>query len=198
MVGFVAGYALALWRGRAYLFGGWDGERYLSSAYMFDPQSATWALLPPLESPRAFAVAAVLDDLIYVIGGYNGRVDLAETWIFDPEAAARNENPWSQGPRLLSPRAGAGVASAPLAIYVIGGGIALPTEGAERYDPTTRTWARVETPYGPNWRHMAAATVGADIYTVGGWAGAYLSATERYRASFRNFIPFGPVNEGQD
>ncbi len=190
----VAGYALAVWQARVYLFGGWDGERYLSSVYVYDPRDDRWGLLPPMESPRAFAVAAALGDLIYVVGGYNGRVDLAEMWVFDPKAAARGENPWSQGPPLLNPRGGAAAAVAPLALYVIGGGIALPADGAERYDPTTRTWSRVDTPYGPNWRHMAAATVAGDIYTVGGWAGSYLAATERYRASFRNFIPFGPVN----
>ncbi len=190
----MAGYALAVWQGRAYLFGGWDGERYLSSVYAYDPERDAWDLLPPMESPRAFAAAATLDDLIYVVGGYDGRVDLSDVWVFDPNVAAQGENPWSQAPPMLSPRGGATAVAAPLSVYVIGGGITLTVDGAERYDPSTRTWSRVDTPYGPNWRHMVAVGVGGDVFTVGGWAGAYLNATERYRASFRNFIPFGPVN----
>ena len=190
----LAGYALAVWHNRAFLFGGWDGARYLSSVYMYDPDADQWHLLPPMETPRAFAAAVTLDDLIYVVGGYDGRVDLADLWVFDPKAALRGENPWSQGPDMLSPRGGAAAVVAPLSVYVIGGGITLTADGAERYDLTTRTWSRVDTPYGPNWRHMAAAFLGGDIYTLGGWAGDYLAATERYRASFRNFIPFGPVN----
>ena len=191
----MAGYALVVWRGKAYLFGGWDGERYLSSVYMYDPTTNEWTLLPPMDSPRAFAAAVVLDDLIYVAGGYDGRVDVADFWVFDPARATAGENPWSEGPDMFAPRGGAAAVAAPLAIYVIGGGMALPVDGAERFDPVTRTWSRVDTPYGPNWRHMGVAIVGGDIYTVGGWAGAYLAATERFRASFRNFIPFGPVNQ---
>ena len=192
----VAGYALAVLNGKAYLFGGWDGERYLTSAYVYEPTTQRWELLPPLESPRAFAAAVVLDQHIYVIGGYNGQVDLADVWVFDPEAVVKGSNPWSQVQSLLTPRGGATAAAAARSIYVIGGGIALPAEGAERYDPLTDTWARLDTPYGPNWRHMGSAVLGGDVFIIGGWAGAYLPVTERYQASFRHFIPFGPVNTG--
>jgi len=190
----LAGYALAVWKEKVLFFGGWDGQRYLSSVYMYDPTSEKWDVLSPLPKARAFMAALVMDDLIYLVGGYDGQVDVADTWVFDVRAALRGDTPWSQGPPLLSPRGGAAGVVASNTLYVIGGGMSVPVDGAERYDPVSETWARVETPFGPNWRHLAAVTVGGDVYAMGGWAGTYLSVTERYRASFRNFIPFGPVN----
>lgn len=190
----MAGYALAVWQGKVLLFGGWDGHRYLSSVYMHDPEAGTWTVLSPLPQARAFAVAVVLGDLVYLVGGYDGQVDVADVWVFDVRAALRGDTPWSEGPPLLSPRGGAAGVVVSSSLYVIGGGIGVPVDGAERYDPVSETWARVETPFGPNWRHLAAVTVGGDVYAIGGWAGTYLPVTERYRASFRNFIPFGPVN----
>ncbi len=190
----VAGYALARWKGRIFLFGGWDGHAYLTSVYAYDPEEDRWAVLPPMSAPRAFAVAATLGDVIYVIGGYDGQADVPDVWAFDPNTLETGGNPWSQLQPLLSPRGGAGVAVSANAIYVIGGGMGLTVEGAERYDVTTDTWARIETPYGPNWRHMGVAVIGGDILTIGGWAGAHLPYVERYQASFRNFIPYGPVH----
>ncbi len=193
----IAAYALALWHDRIFLFGGWDGHQYLTSVYSYNPEEDRWYVLPPMGAPRAFAVAATLNDIIYVIGGYDGQADVVDVWAFDPKAFYAGGNPWSQVQPLLTPRGGAGVAVTVNAIYVIGGGISLTVDGAERYDVTTDTWARIDTPYGPNWRHMGTAAIGGDILTIGGWAGAFLPYVERYRASFRNFIPYGPVNQGK-
>jgi len=190
----LAGYALATWQGKVLLFGGWDGKRYLSSVYMHDPRSDVWDVLSPLPQARAFMAAVVMGDLIYLVGGYDGQVDVADVWVFDVRAALRGDTPWSQGPPLLSPRGGAAGVVVSNALYVIGGGMNVAADGAERYDPVSETWARVKTPFGPNWRHLAAVSVGGDVYAIGGWAGTYMPVTERYRASFRNFIPFGPVN----
>ena len=190
----LAGYALAVWEDRIYLFGGWDGEHYSSAVYAFDPKTGTWTLLPPMESPRAFAATAVLNGIVYVLGGFDGRVDLAEVWAFDPTAADSGTTPWSALPPMLDARGGAWATAIGQNLYVFGGGMTTPVEGAERFDPTTHTWARLETPYGPNWRHMGGAVVGDYVLLIGGWAGAHLPFVEQYQASFRSFIPFGPVN----
>ncbi len=192
----LAGAALAVWQQRIYLFGGWDGSHYLTSVYAFAPDENRWQVLPPLQAPRAFATAASLDDAIYVIGGYDGQTDVPDVWVFNPAAVESGHNPWSTIQPLLSPRGGAGAAVIARSLYVIGGGIALAVSGAERYDPTTDTWARVETPYGPNWRHMGVAPMGGSIITVGGWSGTHLPFVEAYQASFRSFIPYGPINQG--
>ncbi len=192
----LAGYALAVWKGKVFLFGGWDGRHYLSSAYEYLPAQDRWQILPPMDAPRAFATASLLDNVIYLVGGYDGQVDTADVWTFNPGALEAGENPWAQVESMLAPRGGAASAVLTRSLYIIGGGISLPADGAERYDPTTNTWARMETPYGPNWRDMGVAVIGGDILTVGGWAGVHLPFVEKYRASFRNFIPYGPVNQG--
>lgn len=191
----IAGYALAVWEDQVYLFGGWDGEQYLTSVYAYNPATGEWSLLPPLETSRAFAAVAVLNGHIYLLGGYDGRVDMADVRVFDPRAYMAGHNPWGTAQAMLSPRGGATAVVVGRSLYIIGGGVMLPAEGAERYDVLTDTWARLETPYGPNWRHMGAVVLSGDILAVGGWAGTYLPITERYQASFRNFIPYGPVDE---
>ncbi len=190
----LAGYALAVWQGQVYVFGGWDGEQYLATVYAFDPKSGRWTSLPPLPGRRAFAAAVTTENAIYLIGGFDGQTDLAEVWAFNPEALSRGLHPWSPLPAMLTPRGGGWATALNQNIYVVGGGIAVVVDGAERYDPNTGTWARITTPYGPNWRHMGGAAIGGDLILVGGWAGSPLPFVEQYRVSFRQFIPFGPVN----
>ena len=190
----LAGYGLAMWQDTIYLFGGWDGEQYLATVYAFDPETGQWYTLPPLPGQRAFPATVTTETAIYLLGGFDGQMDLAEVWAFDPEALQRGLHPWSSLPAMLSPRGGAWAAAIGQAIYVVGGGVAVVVDGAERYDPITGTWARINTPYGPNWRHMGGALIGGDLLLVGGWAGSVLPFVEQYRVSFRQFIPYGPVN----
>ena len=62
------------WRGSAgtilYAFGGasWEGE-WLSSMEVYDPQTDTWRLAPPMSVARSAFGSCVVDGILYVFGG---------------------------------------------------------------------------------------------------------------------------------
>jgi DNA-binding CsgD family transcriptional regulator len=63
-------YAVATYRDKGYVFGGWDGQGYVNTTLIYDPQSNHWTTGAALPIGRGFAGAAALGDAIYVVGGY--------------------------------------------------------------------------------------------------------------------------------
>ena len=53
-------HASAVVGGKLYVFGGFDGDEYLSTAEVYDPASDSWAQVTSLTSARSFFVAAAL------------------------------------------------------------------------------------------------------------------------------------------
>jgi len=52
-------YALATFEGRLYLFGGWDGQRFVNNVFVFDPGVSQWMEIEPMPTARGYAAAAV-------------------------------------------------------------------------------------------------------------------------------------------
>jgi len=187
----LTGYALALFDQQIYLFGGWDGQKVQDQIYRFDTRDKTWSLLGTLPQPLLFAAAASDQKCIYLAGGWNGNEAVTDSYCFHPDTGK-----WERLPSLQIPRQGAAATVQGNAFYILGG--ETPDTGqafGERFDLLSRTWARIETPYPPSWNHLALLSDGWNLYAFGGWANTYLAVSERYQASFRNFIPFGPVRE---
>lgn len=179
-------YALVSHEEKVYLFGGWDGERYVSTAYVYDPQSDGWSVLPGMDSARGFAGAASLNGELYVVGGYDGRRELTDCTAYNP--ATRT---WRECAPLTVGRGGLGVVAAGGQLYAIGGGGWSSYLGFnERYSPEQDSWQPVETPLVGEWRNPGVTVLGATIYAVGGWSSDYLSMTQAFEAlPFRIFIP---------
>ena len=68
---------------KLYVVGGFDGERAMDSAEVFDCCTNTWALLPPLLQRRCSCSCAVLRDQLYVVGGVCGPMALSHVERFD-------------------------------------------------------------------------------------------------------------------
>lgn len=179
-------YALVAHDDELHLFGGWDGERYVSTAYAYNPESDEWRVLPDMDIARGFAGAASLDDQIYVVGGYDGQRELTDCAAFDPLTEA-----WSQCAPLTVGRGGLGVAAIGGRLYAIGGGGSSTYLGFnERYSLDQDDWQIVDTPLVGEWRNPGVAVFGATIYAIGGWSRDYLSLNQALDPfPFQIFIP---------
>lgn len=180
--------------GRLYLFGGWDGETYLDTAYEYDPTLDNWQELPPLDRPRAWAAGGVIGNLLYVVGGYDGASELNTCIAYDDTSQL-----WQECSPMLQSRAGAGAVVLLNKLYVLGGGL-LPTSEvlfSEEYNPATDSWHMIETPWlqdSPKWFAPGISNVETRIYAFGGRQQETLLAdTFVLRAVFQTFLPAFPT-----
>jgi DNA-binding CsgD family transcriptional regulator len=190
-------YALAEQGGQIYLFGGWDGSVYLTRALRYDPAGGAWEMLPDMPTPRAFAAVGAIGGRIYVVGGYNGTEELDVCEAYDPETAS-----WASCPPMHAPRGGIGAAVIGDTLYVIGGGWDSYLVENEHFtpdgsDPTQGTWQTFPSPRLQEWRNLGVASSEMMLYATGGWDGAYLGATQAYRAVYRLYLPSAIGQRGE-
>ena len=178
-------YAIATYDGRVYVFGGWDGQGYSNSTFIYDPQTNRWTTGAPLPIGRGFAGAAALGDAIYVVGGY------ADDHEFDRcDRYLPQDNRWETCAPMSVARGGLSLVPISGRLYAIGGGWTGYLTFNERYDPATNSWNVVPSPFTGQWRGMGATHVGNDIYALGGWNGQYLNVLEKYSPfPFSIFVP---------
>ena len=178
-------YAIATYNDKVYVFGGWDGQGYANSTFIYDPTTNQWTTGAPLPIGRGFAGAAPLGDAIYVVGGYadNHEFDRCDRYL--PQ-----ENRWETCAPMSVARGGLSLVPIAGRLYALGGGWTGYLTFNERYDPGTNSWSVVPSPFTGQWRGMGAAHVGNDIYAVGGWNGQYLNVLEKYNPfPFNIFMP---------
>ena len=60
-----------------YIAGGFDGERCLNTAEMYDPALDQWTVIPSMQSPRSGVAVISYQDAIYAVGGFDGERRLA-------------------------------------------------------------------------------------------------------------------------
>jgi len=179
-------YALAYLGQRLYVFGGWNGERYVATVYVYDPQTDAWAEGSAMRSGQGFAAAAALEGRLYVVGGYDGERELTTCTAYDPLTET-----WMECAPLTVGRGGLGLVALGNQLYAIGGGGWTSYLGFnERYDPTDDIWSAVETPLIGEWRSPGVVVFETKIYAIGGWSSDYLSVNQAYEPlPFHIFIP---------
>ncbi len=187
-------YALTEHDGRAYLFGGWNGSAYQAVAYVYDSAvnggNDTWTEIARPAEARGFGAAAALVDAnghirIFYVGGYDDEREWATCEVYLPEA-----NRWDRCAPMLLPRGGLGLAAIGARVYAIGGGWTTYLGFNERYDPSTDTWAVVQTPIVGEWRNLGVTARETSLYVVGGWSGDYLNRVYAIEVlPWRVFIP---------
>ena len=186
-------YAIAPWKQGFYLFGGWDGERYLDTVYYYDIPTGTWRQEVPLRTARAFAAAATMEQRIYLLGGRDGATEYRLCESYDPALAQAGQDPWRSHAPMALGRAGHGVALVQGGLYVVGGGWESYFAYNERYDLANDVWSTFESPLVGEWRNLGLAAIttqeGVTLYAIGGWNGRYLNVVQAYRASFRIYLP---------
>jgi DNA-binding CsgD family transcriptional regulator/N-acetylneuraminic acid mutarotase len=178
-------YAMATHNGKVYVFGGWDGQGYTNSTFIYDPATNAWTRGAPLPIGRGFAGAAALSNAIYVVGGYadDHEFDRCDRYLPDKDR-------WEACAPMSVARGGLSLVPISGRLYAIGGGWTGYLTFNERYDPGTNSWSVSPSPFTGQWRGMGAAQVGNDIYALGGWNGQYLNVLEKYSPfPFSIFVP---------
>ena len=182
-------YALAGYKGRAYLFGGWNGSTYQAVGYVYDSAASggagAWTEIARPAEARGFGAAATLADRIFYVGGYDDKREWATCEVYLPE-----DNRWESCAPMLLPRGGLGLAAIGGRVYAIGGGWTTYLGFNERYDPSTDTWTVVQTPIVGEWRNLGLTVHETSLYVVGGWSGDYLNRVYAIEVlPWRVFIP---------
>lgn len=165
-------YALATFEGKLYLFGGWNGKRYLNTVYVYSPDEDIWRAQTPMPTARGYTGAAVVNNKIFVIGGFDGQAALAVNEMYSPERDNGVENPWETRAALPEGRYGMGVAGVSNVVYVIGGkgdkGNALTTL---QYLLEENRWTPFDSPLSKSWTYLSLLPMGTHIYGIGGKIG---------------------------
>jgi DNA-binding CsgD family transcriptional regulator len=178
-------YALAVLRGKLYLFGGRNDRGYVDTTLIYDPQRDEWQRGREMPSQRAYAAAAALGSRIFVVGGYDGRHEQSTCQVYNPE-----EDSWETCGSLTQGRGGLGLVGVANRLYAVGGGWANYLGFSEEYDPTAAEWTPFETPVSRRWHNLAIASTPSRFYLAGGWNGDYLNGVWEYVVlPYEIFIP---------
>lgn len=178
-------YAIAAYQTRVYVIGGWDGQRYVDTVFVYDVAANRWTTGVPLPLARGFSAAAALNDALYVVGGYaDGReFDTCDRFVVA-------ESRWESCAPLLVTRGGLGLVSMAGRLYAIGGGWTGYLSFNEWYDPNQDQWTVLPTPFVGQWRGLGLTAIGNDLYVLGGWTGQYQTVVEKYNPfPFSIFVP---------
>ncbi len=187
----LSAYALVSYEGRIFLFGGWDGGRYLDTVYEYDPSRDLWTVRTPMPTARGFAGTALAAGKLFVIGGYDGKRALAANEIYVPDRDNGQENPWSQGKPLPQGRYAMGMTSVADIIHLLGG------EG----DPKTQLlsleyfshkdeWQPFESPLARPWSRFSLVPLETQLYLIGGRSGDHpIGRNLSYQAIFTVLFP---------
>ncbi len=92
----LSGYALTVFEGQMFLFGGWDGEKVTNTVYRYDPSLDEWFSCAPMPTARMNASANVLGDKIIVIGGINGDKSLKSSEVYLPSFEEDGGGEWKK------------------------------------------------------------------------------------------------------
>lgn len=179
-----------------FLFGGWDGDRYLNDAYIYDPISDAWGALAPMKHARAHAAGGLINGLFYVVGGFDGTNALDICEVYDPLADS-----WTDCKALTAARQDAGAAVVLNKLYVFGGQTGNEIYG-ELYDPTTDKWQIINTPEVEGnatigWQNPAVTNVEARIFIQGGRLSENSNSAEVFIYAPRVYQTFIPAASSQ-
>ena len=162
-------FGSAVIRNNLYCVGGFDGERAIDSAEVFDCATNTWQLLPPLLQRRCSCSCAVLKGQLYVIGGVCGPLALSHVEKYDSVSRV-----WMPVTPLSETRSACGVASIGDSIYVVGG---INSRGAtintgEVYSHATQEWREIAQ-MNERRRSLALCALNGQLYAIGGNNGSH-------------------------
>ena len=96
-------YALEVYEGKLYLFGGRNKDTYSDMVYSYDPVLDKWAEEASISQPRAFFDSAQWGGKIYLVGGFDGTDNLSLVESYVPSRIVLGENPVNQEPSLPEP-----------------------------------------------------------------------------------------------
>lgn len=172
-----------------FVFGGYDGETAVSTAYRYDLNADSWEALPDMPVARANAAGGFVNNEFYVVGGENESGTLTSCARF-----SLTEGSWSECPQMENARAHAEAVSFRSKLYVFGGTIVNGENQyiAEIYDPATAHWEAIESPNNlqewTSWEGLGVSLVGSDIYATNGQVNGRYSTETYIYSPFANRV----------
>jgi N-acetylneuraminic acid mutarotase len=182
-----SGYALAVLEGKLYLFGGWDGQRYRSEVWQYDPGANSWTPRKPMPTARAFAAAAVVENAVYVVGGANEQGGLATNERYIPAEDNDTGSPWAVKAKL--PNAADHIAAASIGdqIFLLGG--AQDVNQLLIYTADNDSWRADKFPLAAT-SDLRTQAIGNKLYILGGrGAGTANPQVYEYQAIYSVLLP---------
>jgi N-acetylneuraminic acid mutarotase len=160
--------------GFLYVIGGGNSGVALSDLQRYDPVLNAWTTLASMNTARAGAAAAVIDDGIFVIGGRQstGGPCSGGPYLTTVEKYDIDTNTWSTVAPLLNARSDLAAVAHGGKIFVFGGctgTAAAPsvTNEVDMYDPQTNTWTTLALMLTGR-ASLVAGHSGDKVYAIGG------------------------------
>src|SRR6266481_4982961 len=156
--------------GFLYVIGGENSTGVLSDLQRYDPVMDMWTTLMPMNTARAGAAAAVIDDGIFVIGGRQstGGPCSGGPYLTTVEKYDIDTDTWSPVAQLPSARSDLAAVAHGGKIFVFGGcsdtGV---TKEVDMYDPQTNTWTTLAIMLTER-ASLVAGHSGDKVYAMGG------------------------------
>jgi N-acetylneuraminic acid mutarotase len=175
-------YALAVFEGQLYLFGGWDGKLCRQDVFVYNPASQQWSKGNAMPTARCNAGAAVVGNRIYVIGGEDAGAALRANERFDPA-----NGQWEGAAPLTA-------AVAQPAVVGFSGIVNLAlvfdpqTRQIYKYNPNPEGWTTESVPDSVM-LSSRATDIGTSVFMFGGTEGDKPGALNEYKAIFTSFLP---------
>ncbi|MEW6178981.1 MAG: LuxR C-terminal-related transcriptional regulator [Chloroflexota bacterium] len=188
----LTGYGLAVFEGRLYLFGGWDGNSFRDEVLVFDPDVQQWEVQQKMPSPRAFLAAAMVGNKIYLIGGEDAKGVTADCVAFYPNREKDDPTAWEQKPPLPQGRKDLRAAVLADGVYVASGvnQIGQPVTDILRFNETSAVWEVLEPPPLLISADTALAASQTRLHLLGGTIGMRTAAYHQaYQAIYTVVLP---------
>ncbi|KAM6110647.1 septin-4 [Pterocles gutturalis] len=114
---------------KVYVYGGFNGPNFLSTAEVYDPRTNQWIFITPMGS-RSGAGVIAYGNKVYVGGGFDGITHLRSTEAYNPTT-----NAWRAIPPMSNPRSSFGIEVLDDSVFIVGGfnGVRT-TSNMERYN----------------------------------------------------------------
>jgi DNA-binding CsgD family transcriptional regulator/N-acetylneuraminic acid mutarotase len=164
----LSGYGLVAYEGMLYVFGGWDGEKFLNNVYAYNPTTDTWKERTSMPTPRAFSGVAESGGKIYVIGGIYENQPVTANEIYTPSHDHNDLGPWETGFPLPENRMGSQASNIADTIYVFGGDPEQSNRVGLIYFPQTNIWQSLETSPYPLGDDFGMTAIGTNLFFIGG------------------------------
>ena len=99
----ICDYALEVFEGKLYLFGGRDQNAFSDKVYSYEPVSDEWTEETSISHERAYFDSAQWGGKIFLVGGFDGIDNLSLVESYIPSRNDSGENPVEQEPSLPKP-----------------------------------------------------------------------------------------------
>ncbi len=189
----VSGYGLASYEGQMYLFGGWNSQKTIDSAWRYDPNTDTWHEGSPMPTARMHPAVLVEGGKIYVMGGSDGESKLNANESYSPYIELEKGDPWKVESDLPEKLSGYTAIKLYDKVAIFGGKSAVSGAIDQfHYSPIQKEWQiiNINSESTSPISDAAYVLLGDNIYVIGGQVGEEtLDRVSRYQAVFTILLP---------